>query len=82
MEERFLQFSDRNANACEKITNMNIEMLEKHEILLEHCRSQGNNNNNNNNNACICIAPFPEMNQIKGDLQKYEIKKKDTTQKV
>ena len=28
-----------------------------------------NNDNNNNNNACISIAPFPEMNQIKGALQ-------------
>ena len=28
-----------------------------------------NDNNNNNNNACISIAPFPEMNQIKGALQ-------------
>ena len=35
-----------------------------------------NVDNNNNNNACIYIAPFPEMNQIKGALQNTKLTKK------
>ena len=30
----------------------------------------------NNNNTCISIAPFPEMNQIKGALQNLKLIKK------